>query len=64
MPLMPKRVKFRKFQRGSLKGKAQRADKVDFGDFGLQSLERDWHNDIFLFIRQSSIGVNQWISLP
>ena len=42
MPLMPKRVKYRKIQRGSLKGKASKGAKVSFGEFGLQSLDRAW----------------------
>ena len=42
MPLMPKRVKYRKFQRGSRKGKASKGVKVSFGEYGLQSLERAW----------------------
>jgi large subunit ribosomal protein L16 len=37
--LMPKRVKYRKLQRGRLKGKAQRGNSVTFGTYGLQSLE-------------------------
>lgn len=39
MALMPKRTKFRKQQRGRIKGDAGRGNKVEFGDFGLQSLE-------------------------
>jgi len=42
MPLMPKRVKFRKSQRGSRKGNASRTLSIDFGEFGLQTLERAW----------------------
>ncbi len=42
MPLMPKRVKFRKTQRGSRAGNAKRGTKVSFGEFGLQTLERGW----------------------
>ncbi len=42
MPLMPKRVKHRKSQRGRIKGNATRGNKVVFGDFGLQSLEGGW----------------------
>lgn len=42
MALMPKRVKFRKSQRGKVKGKATRGNFVAFGDFGLQSLEGGW----------------------
>jgi large subunit ribosomal protein L16 len=40
--LMPKRVKFRKQQRGRMKGKAKGATKIDFGDYGLQALEPSW----------------------
>ena len=42
MPLMPKRVKFRKSQRGKLRGNASRGNAVTFGDFGLQSLDGGW----------------------
>lgn len=42
MPLMPKRVKFRKQQRGNRGGLAQRGNYVAFGEFGLQSLGRGW----------------------
>ena len=42
MPLMPKRVKFRKSQRGKMKGNATRGNYVAFGEYGLQSLESAW----------------------
>ncbi len=42
MPLMPKRVKFRKSQRGKVKGNANRGNAVAFGEFGLQALEGGW----------------------
>jgi len=42
MPLMPKRVKYRKSQRGKIKGSASRNNFVAFGDYGLQSLEKGW----------------------
>ena len=42
MPLMPKRVKFRKSQRGKVRGKATRGNTVAYGEFGLQSLEGGW----------------------
>ena len=42
MPMLPKRTKFRKQQRGSLRGNATRGNYVAFGDFGLQSLEAHW----------------------
>jgi large subunit ribosomal protein L16 len=40
--LMPKRVKYRKSQRGRIKGVATRCNRVAFGDFGLMSLESGW----------------------
>lgn len=40
--LMPKRVKHRKTFRGRMKGKASRGAEVQFGEFGLQSLEPGW----------------------
>ena len=40
--LMPKRSKFRKQHRGRMRGKAYRGCNVDFGDFGLKSLEPGW----------------------
>ena len=42
MPLMPKRVKHRKSQRGRIRGEASRGNYVAFGEFGLQSLEPGW----------------------
>ena len=40
--LLPKRVKYRRVQRGRLKGVAHRGNKVNYGDFGLQALEPAW----------------------
>ena len=40
--LLPKRVKYRRVQRGRLKGVAHRGNKVTYGDFGLQALEPAW----------------------
>ena len=40
--LMPKKVKFRKQQRGRRRGLATRGQKISFGDFGLQALEAGW----------------------
>ena len=40
--LMPKKVKFRKQQRGRRPGLATRGQKVSFGDYGLQALEVGW----------------------
>jgi len=43
--LMPKRVKYRKQQRGRRKGKATRGSEIDFGEFGLKALEPAWLTD-------------------
>jgi len=40
--LMPKRVKYRKSQRGRRKGKAYRGSSVSFGDYGLKAMEPAW----------------------
>ncbi|MCI1982123.1 MAG: 50S ribosomal protein L16 [Oscillospiraceae bacterium] len=40
--LMPKRVKYRKVQRGRMTGKCTRGNKVDYGEYGLQALEPAW----------------------
>ena len=40
--LMPKRVKYRRVQRGRLTGKALRGNTVSHGDFGLQATEPAW----------------------
>jgi large subunit ribosomal protein L16 len=42
MPLMPKRVKHRKAQRGSRSGTDYRGASVAFGEYGLQALDRAW----------------------
>ena len=40
--LMPKRVKYRKQQRGRMKGKATRGNTVTYGEFGLVATEPSW----------------------
>ena len=40
--LMPKRVKYRKVQRGRMTGAASRGNKVAYGEFGIQALEPGW----------------------
>src|SRR3989442_6582919 len=40
--MMPKKVKFRKQQRGRRRGMATRGQKISFGDYGLQALEPGW----------------------
>ena len=40
--LMPKRSKFRKVQRGSMKGKSKGGNNLNFGSYGIQALESHW----------------------
>ena len=40
--LLPKRVKYRKQQRGRMKGMATRGNKVAYGEYGLAALEPSW----------------------
>lgn len=40
--LMPKKVKFRKMQKGRMNGKAYRGSAVSFGEFGLKAIEPGW----------------------
>src|ERR1700756_778880 len=43
--MMPKKVKYRKQQRGRMAGKAWRGSTIAFGDFGLKAMERGWITD-------------------
>ena len=43
--LMPKKVKYRKQQRGRMKGKAWRGSSLEFGDYGLKTLDAAWITD-------------------
>lgn len=60
MPLMPKRVKFRKQQRGKLKGNATRGNYVAFGEYGLQALEGGWLDA--KVIEAGRIAARQYVS--
>ena len=40
--LLPKRVKYRRVQRGRMKGKASRGNTITYGEYGLQALEPAW----------------------
>ena len=46
MPLMPKRVKYRKQQKGRSKGIATSGNTISFGQYGLQALGRGWITNI------------------
>ena len=40
--LQPKRTKFRRSQKGRMKGNAQRGNQLAFGSFGIKALEEKW----------------------
>ena len=67
--LLPKRVKYRRVQRGRLTGKAMRGNTVTYGDFGLQALEPAWitSNQIeaarVAMIRYIKRGGQVWIKI-
>ena len=42
MPLMPKRTKYRKMQKGRNRGKATRGNTISYGEYGLQATEAGW----------------------
>jgi large subunit ribosomal protein L16 len=42
MALLPSRTKYRKSQRGRVRGNAKRGDFLVFGDYGIQTLDRSW----------------------
>lgn len=46
MTLMPKRVKFRKYQRGKRRGISFKGARISFGECGLQALENAWLTDV------------------
>jgi len=69
MPLMPKRVKYRKCQRGKRRGIACRGNKLTFGEFGLKSLDNGWIKNTqieavrVLISRQLQGGGKLWIRI-
>lgn len=58
MLLMPKRVKYRKTQRGRRKGSAQRGNYLSFGEFGLQVLENGWLTNVEIEAARVAISRN------
>ena len=58
MLLMPKRVKYRKTQRGRRKGAAQRGNQLSFGEFGLQVLENGWLTNVEIEAARVAISRN------
>ena len=56
--LMPKRVKYRKTQRGRRKGSAQRGSTLSFGEYGLQALENAWVTNVQIEAARVAISRN------
>jgi large subunit ribosomal protein L16 len=69
MPLLPKRVKHRKVQRGRMTGKATRGNTLNEGEFGLQALEPAWITSIQIeaariaLTRHTKRGGKVWIKI-
>ena len=67
--LLPKRVKYRRVQRGRMTGKATRGNTVTYGEFGLQALEPGWikSNQIeaarVAMTRHTKRGGKVWINI-
>ena len=57
--LLPKRVKYRKQQRGRMKGKATRGNKVSYGQYGLQALEPCWLTSAQ--IEAARVAINRYL---
>ena len=58
MLLMPKRVKYRKTQRGRRKGSAQRGSTMSYGEYGLQALENAWVTNVQIEAARVAIARN------
>ena len=69
MALMPKRVKYRKLQKGQRRGIATSGSTVSFGEFGLKSLENGWIKNTqieavrVILARQLHKGGKLWIRI-
>ena len=57
--LLPKRTKYRKQQRGRMKGKASRGNYVSYGEYGLQALEPCWIKSNQ--IEAARIAINRYV---
>jgi len=60
MPLMPKRTKYRKEQRRSLRGNAKGGDYLAFGDYGIQTLDRGELTSAQ--IEAARVAINRYLS--
>jgi large subunit ribosomal protein L16 len=60
MPLMPKRTKYRKQQRGRVRGNAKGGDYLAFGDYGIQTLDRGELTSAQ--IEAARVAINRYLS--
>jgi large subunit ribosomal protein L16 len=56
--LLPKRVKYRKSQRGRRKGVSLKGSKISFGEYGLQALENAWVSNVQIEAARVAISRN------
>jgi len=69
MAIMPKRVKYRKLQRGTRRGVATTGAQISFGEFGLKALENGWLKNTqieavrVILARQLNKGGKLWIRI-
>ncbi len=69
MAMMPKRVKYRKLQKGQRRGVATTGTEIAFGEYGLKSLENNWIKNIqieaarVILARQLNKGGKMWIRI-
>lgn len=65
--LMPKKVKFRKMQKGRMRGLASRGNRVSFGEYGLKAMEPGWVTSRQIeaariaITRHAKRGIKVWI---
>ena len=64
--LLPKRVKYRRVQRGRMTGKATRGNTITYGEYGLQATEPAWitsNLDLILFVKKYIKTNSRWCLL-
>ncbi|MGD2080311.1 MAG: 50S ribosomal protein L16 [Nitrospirota bacterium] len=67
--LMPKKIKFRKMQKGRMRGQASRGNRVSFGEYGLKAMEPGWVTSRQIeaariaITRHAKRGIKVWIRI-
>jgi large subunit ribosomal protein L16 len=66
---MPKKIKFRKMQKGRMRGQASRGNRVSFGEYGLKAMEPGWVTSRQIeaariaITRHAKRGIKVWIRI-